>query len=107
MSIGARSQMAKTYLEKEHSNFEDSDLNTLIHHGLQSLKASLQQSKTLTPLNTSIAIVGPPGPNEQGVRSEGSFRILEGDHVMPYINELGQEEEGAQQRATGDVTMQE
>lgn len=98
--------MAKTYLEKETDNFENSDLNTLINHGLQSLKASLQQSKTLTPLNTSIAIVGPPGPNEQGVRAEGSFRILEGDSVRPYIDTLGQEEE-TQQRTTGDVTMQE
>ncbi|EIM22551.1 20S proteasome subunit [Wallemia mellicola] len=106
MSIGARSQMAKTYLEKESDNFEGSDLNTLINHGLQSLKASLQQSKTLTPLNTSIAIVGPPGPNEQGVKAEGSFRILEGDNVKPYIDALGQEEE-TQQRTTGDVTMQE
>ena len=105
MSIGARSQMAKTYLEKEHEQFADSDLNTLIHHGLQSLKASLQQSKTLTPQNTSIAIVGPPGPNEQGVKSEGSFRILEGDHITPYIDALGQQQQ--QQTAAADVTMNE
>lgn len=114
MSIGARSQMAKTYLERHFESFADSDIETLINHGLQSLKASLQQSKTLTPLNTSIAIVGPPGPNERGVGPQGSFRILEGDDIRPFIDALGQEEPQSQQsqqqtdqQQRGDSTMQE
>ena len=54
MSIGARSQSAKTYLEKHYEEFEDCDLDALIKHGLNALRDTLQQDKELTSLNTSI-----------------------------------------------------
>jgi len=60
MSIGARSQSAKTYLERHFEEFSDCDLDTLIRHGLHALRDTLQQDKELTTLNTSIGVVGPP-----------------------------------------------
>jgi len=60
MSIGARSQSAKTYLERHFEEFADCDLEGLIRHGLHALRDTLQQDKELTIQNTSIGIVGPP-----------------------------------------------
>ncbi|CED84618.1 20s proteasome subunit [Phaffia rhodozyma] len=90
MSIGARSQSAKTYLEKSYDSFPEADLNTLIEHGLRALRETLQQDKELTPLNTSIAIVGPvctdePVPAQQ---AKGNFRIIEGDDVKVFLDRL-------------------
>jgi len=59
MAIGARSQSAKTYLEKHYEEFADAALDTLIMHGLNALRDTLQQDKDLTTLNTSISTVGP------------------------------------------------
>lgn len=87
MSIGARSQSAKTYLEKHFEEFEDcacsfgmqaqaladwtseraATLEQLIDHGLHALRETLQQDKELTNLNTSIGIVGPRGTLEKGM----------------------------------------
>lgn len=79
MSIGARSQSAKTYLEAHFNEFAEckqtsilnvvidgrspccrykGDLPTLIKHGLHALRDTLQQDKELTPQNTSLGIVG-------------------------------------------------
>jgi 20S proteasome subunit alpha 6 len=78
MSIGARSQSAKTYLERHYDEFPDcmrclnlpsvmveakrrwaglhftGDVDALIQHGLKALRETLQQDKDLTTLNTSI-----------------------------------------------------
>ena len=54
MSIGARSQSARTYLERHLSEFADCDAEGLIKHGLKALRETLQQDKDLTGDNTSI-----------------------------------------------------
>lgn len=81
MAIGARSQSAKTYLERHFEEFPDcmcmallhrllranpwgftvtaGSLDDLIMHGLNALRDTLQQDKELSTLNTSIATVGP------------------------------------------------
>lgn len=59
MAIGARSQSAKTYLERHYESFPDCSLDELIMHGLNALRDTLQQDKDLTTLNTSIATIGP------------------------------------------------
>lgn len=41
MAIGARSQSARTYLEKHLSTFIDCDLNELVAHGLRALRDTL------------------------------------------------------------------
>lgn len=58
MSIGARSQSAKTYLEANFEQFPEASLEELIKHGLHALRDTLQQDKELTIHNTSLGIVG-------------------------------------------------
>ncbi|GAA5894145.1 proteasome core particle subunit alpha 6 [Sporobolomyces salmoneus] len=70
MSIGARSQSAKTYLETHYSSFPSSTLDELIRHGLNALRDTLQQDKELTIENTSIGIVGLGRPQEPQTQSD-------------------------------------
>jgi len=95
MSIGARSQSAKTYLEKNFEQFESSSLEELIQHGLHALRETLQQDKELTIHNTSLGIVGSASEHEMYVSPEGNFRILEEEKVDPYIKALKPKESGA------------
>ncbi|EJD01269.1 uncharacterized protein FOMMEDRAFT_158400 [Fomitiporia mediterranea MF3/22] len=88
MSIGARSQSAKTYLERHFEEFAECTLEKLIVHGLHALRETLQQDKELTIHNTTIGIIGPAGELETGVPPEGPFRMLEEEKVDPYIQML-------------------
>ncbi|EPQ59523.1 20S proteasome subunit [Gloeophyllum trabeum ATCC 11539] len=88
MSIGARSQSAKTYLEKHYESFMDSNLEDLIRHGLHALRETLQQDKELTINNTSIGIVGPASEHEKNVPPGGDFRILEGEVIEPFLKTM-------------------
>lgn len=54
LAIGARSQSARTYLERHFEEFAECDADQLIHHGLMALRETLQQDKDLTVDNTSI-----------------------------------------------------
>jgi 20S proteasome subunit alpha 6 len=111
MSIGARSQSAKTYLERHYESFADcalprpspltlrwpgaGTLDELITHGLHALRETLQQDKDLTPANTSIGIVGPAGAQEAAAPPGGAFRILEGEPIAPYLATMTPKETGA------------
>lgn len=106
MSIGARSQSAKTYLEKHYESFADSasatlfyiyltkssislgSLEDLVKHGLHALRETLQQDKELNVNNTSIGIVGPASVHETGILPSGPFRILEGEKVEPFLQTM-------------------
>jgi 20S proteasome subunit alpha 6 len=44
-AIGARSQSAKTYLEKHYEAFPTCSLEELISHGMNALKASAQDEE--------------------------------------------------------------
>ena len=48
MSIGARSQSARTYLEKSIDEFGDCDLESLVAHGLRALRDTLPNEVDLT-----------------------------------------------------------
>ena len=104
VSIGARSQSAKTYLEKHYTEFDDcmsvfsinwasltlifiGSLEDLIRHGLHALRETLQQDKELTIKNTSIGIIGPAGVHETNVRDE-AFRILEEEEIDVYLKSM-------------------
>jgi 20S proteasome subunit alpha 6 len=87
VSIGARSQSAKTYLEKYFESFADCSLEDLIRHGLHALRETLQQDKELTTNNTAIGIVGPAGVHE-GAGTTVDFRILEGTPVEVYLHTM-------------------
>merc|ERR1739848_919544 len=58
MAIGARSQAARTYLEKCLDTFGDCELEPLVAHGLRALRDTLPNEVDLTNKNVSIAIVG-------------------------------------------------
>lgn len=117
MSIGARSQSAKTYLEAHFEEFADCDLDTLIKHGLHALRETLQQDKELTIHNTSIGIVGvaPPSSSESAPKASEAaaaapaqvvlgteplagklapgyrfekFRIVEGEELQPALDAM-------------------
>ena len=45
MSIGARSQSARTYLEKSIDELGDCDLESLVAHGLRALKGQINYSE--------------------------------------------------------------
>ncbi|OJA15633.1 hypothetical protein AZE42_04844 [Rhizopogon vesiculosus] len=95
MSIGARSQSAKTYLERHYESFADCNLEDLIRHGLHALRETLQQDKELNVNNTSIGIIGPMGQHEKPISPPGSFRILENEKVEVYLQSMEKKEEAA------------
>ena len=45
MSLGARNQSAKTYLERHMDEFTDVDVNELVVHALRALRETLPQNK--------------------------------------------------------------
>ncbi|CAO3687454.1 unnamed protein product [Umbelopsis ramanniana] len=92
MSIGARSQSAKTYLESKYSEFNDASLEDLVKHGLQALRDTLQQDSELTTENTSIGIVG----------KDKEFEIIEGEDLKRYLDLIG--DTGRPRRGQGAAT---
>ncbi|KIV98974.1 uncharacterized protein PV09_09302 [Verruconis gallopava] len=57
-AIGARSQMARTYLERHLDSFEGASKDDLVKHALRALKESLSQDRELTIDNTSVGVAG-------------------------------------------------
>jgi len=86
MAIGARSQSARTYLEKCLEEFADCDVETLVAHGLRALRDTLPNEVDLTNKNVSIAVVG----------IDKDFTVYEDDAVDPYLELIaGEERRGA------------
>ncbi|KAI9703936.1 MAG: hypothetical protein M1820_005718 [Bogoriella megaspora] len=91
--IGARSQMARTYLERNLESFEGSSREELIRHALRALKESLSQDKELTVDNTSLGVVGKGDAKER-------FKLYEGSEIQEWLETTfenqgqGQEGEG-------------
>lgn len=79
--IGARSQMARTYLERNLDEFEDCSREELVKHALKALKESLSADKELTLDNTSLGISG-IGEN---------FKLYEGQEVAGFLEAAGTE----------------
>lgn len=89
-AIGARSQMARTYLEKNLDKFADCGREELIRHGLRALKETLVQDRELTVDNTSVGVVG---PKEPGQRPLEAFKVHDGAEVKDWINNIGDDAE--------------
>ena len=83
-AIGARSQSAKTYLEKNFDSFKALNLKELIKHGVKALRASAQEIE-LTEKNVSVGVVG----------VDTQFKKLSEEELKEFL----QEEE------SGDVEM--
>jgi 20S proteasome subunit alpha 6 len=78
-AIGARSQSARTYLERNVDALATASKEDLILHGLRALRDSLAQDKELTTANTSIALVG----------EDQTFKVMEGEELVPWLEKLG------------------
>jgi len=74
-AIGARSQMARTYLERHMGEFETCQRDDLIKHALRALKESLSQDKELTIDNTSLGVAG----------LQEDFIMIEGEAVAGFL----------------------
>ena len=81
-AIGARSQMARTYLERHLDDFKDASRDALIKHGLQALKESLSQDKELTAENTSVGVIG--GRTKDHPKGE-NFKLYDGPEITPWL----------------------
>lgn len=78
-SIGARSQAARTYLERNLEQIRESEtVEKLIIHGLNALRDTLSQDVELTFKNTSVSVVGKDTP----------FTIYDDDNVQQWLDKL-------------------
>ncbi|KAL5010076.1 hypothetical protein ScPMuIL_012381 [Solemya velum] len=82
MAIGARSQSARTYLEKHMDKFRECTLDELIKHGLRALRDTLPSEVELTTKNCSLGIVG----------KDEDFVIYEDDEMTKYLAMIEGEE---------------
>lgn len=91
-AIGARSQMARTYLERNLDQLQNCSRDELITHGLRALKDTLSQDKELTIENTSVGVVGLAGEGAKGKIE--SFKLYEGQDAVPLLEALERAESG-------------
>ncbi|KAK9465186.1 nucleophile aminohydrolase [Lipomyces arxii] len=78
-AIGARSQSARTYFERQAEQFPDCTLEELVLHGLSALRDTLAQDKELLAVNTSIGVVG----------KDTKFTLYDDDNVREWLEKLG------------------
>jgi 20S proteasome subunit alpha 6 len=90
-AIGARSQMARTYLERNLEAFETCGREELVKHGLRALKESLAQDKELTVENTSVGVVG---IRPEGAKNIEGFRLYDGEDVKQWVDLVADGTEG-------------
>jgi 20S proteasome subunit alpha 6 len=103
-AIGARSQMARTYLERNIAQFADSSREELVRHALRALRESLAQDKHLTVDNTSVGIVGiKEGGNGKAIRVE-PFTVYNDQDVREWIEAAEQEAAPAPEAAAAATT---
>lgn len=100
-AIGARSQMARTYLERNLEEFENASREELVKHGLRALKESLAQDKDLSIENTSVGVVG---IKAKGAKAIEAFKLYDGQEVKQWIELVADGTEG--ETASGGETME-
>ena len=98
-AIGARSQMARTYLERHLEEFANSSRDELITHGLRALKESLSQDKELTIDNASVGVTGMVS---DGKRKIESFKLYDGAEVGPLLEAALEGAEPAAETGTAE-----
>jgi len=98
-AIGARSQSAKTYLERHYQQFANLSKEDLIKHALKSLRETLQSSSDgLNMKNCAVGIVG----------KDHVFEILEGAKLQKYLDamEVSGEEKKPEQPPSDTTKME-
>lgn len=94
--IGARSQMARTYLERNLEEFESCGREELIRHALRALKDSLSQDKELTIENTSLGIGG----------MDENFKLYEGQEIAGWLETTFENKEEGGTEGEGGEAME-
>ncbi|CAM9527722.1 unnamed protein product, partial [Discosporangium mesarthrocarpum] len=84
MAIGARSQSAKTYLEKEFETFEECNEDELIKHALKALAGCVTGDKELDAQGATVSVVG----------KGRKFELLEGEQLQPFLDAIELEGNG-------------
>lgn len=83
-AIGARSQMARTYLEMHLDEFPDCSRDALVDHALRALKESLSQDRELTIDNTTVGVAGVA--SEATNNKMETFKVYDGHEVGPLLD---------------------
>jgi len=96
MSIGARSQSARTYLERNLDKFPESSYEEIIAHGLRALRECLPNEQELNTKNCTIAVVG----------KDKEVTLLDNDDVAPFLALIDQSK-GEKPAEGGDEVMEE
>uniref|UniRef100_H3BCB3 Proteasome subunit alpha type n=1 Tax=Latimeria chalumnae TaxID=7897 RepID=H3BCB3_LATCH len=97
MAIGARSQSARTYLERIRDQLPDCDLNELVRHGLCALQETVHPKKQEhSTENVSVAITG----------KDMDFTIYDNDAVAPFLQGLQKEPKKQEKPAGSSATSQ-
>ena len=105
-AIGGRSQMARTYLERHLTQFDEASRDDLIRHGLRALKESMSQDKELTVENTSVGVIGTVLDGKRKGKVE-SFKLFDGSEVGPLLEAaLEGAENGGEATAEAGESMQ-
>jgi 20S proteasome subunit alpha 6 len=98
-AIGARSQMARTYLERNLEKFADANREQLVMHGLTALKESLAQDKELTVENCSVGVVG---VRAEGAKAIEAFKLYDGQEVKQWVDLVAEGNESAEEKMEVD-----
>lgn len=105
-AIGARSQAARTYLERNLEEIKKcDDVEKLVLHGLYALRDTLSQDVELTFKNTSVSIVG----------KDQSFVSYDDENVQQWLDKLdsvsnarnrdGDDDENGDEQEEGNATQ--
>lgn len=95
-AMGARSQAAKTYMERSFETFAEGSLDDVIKHSLRALHASLGEEE-LTNKNITVAVVG----------ENMAFTILEDEALDPFLTAVKDEEQDeAEEQEEGPAPME-
>jgi len=93
MAIGARSQSARTYIEKNLDHFgktSDLSIDDLVKRGLEALRETLPSEQELSEKNVSIGIVGENQP----------FKVHDNADVKKWLDMLGSLKKNSRSTAT-------
>uniref|UniRef100_A0A0N5AHC3 Proteasome subunit alpha type n=1 Tax=Syphacia muris TaxID=451379 RepID=A0A0N5AHC3_9BILA len=77
-SIGARSQSARTFLERHLDEFTNATVEQLIGFALMALRDTLPAEDNLSRKNTTIAVVGKNMP----------FKVMDDENVQPFLDRI-------------------
>lgn len=95
MSIGARSQSARTYLEKFVDEFSKiSSIEENVFHALRALRNTLANEEELSKSNVSVAIVG----------EKQAFKVYSTQELEPIIDKIVAEERKPKVRVDPEIS---